>query len=321
MPPTRRSQPPEQRLGRNIHSHQAVAPIERCQIEVGGPDDLDSVDVHQLVVEDLFEEGHFAGARREVAQVETGRLQDDPGVLDGVDGASVDKGQPTADPDDEAGHRRVGLLTRPPADDVAEPPDLGSGLVPHGASHDAGQGHEGITDGPVSQQALAPLASPGTADPAPMGRRTSAGVGRVEADGGRRCTALGRFGRGSGGKGKSGETTDHGSPLFVECHPATVPQQHVAERRPPLDGGGRARANRTGRGTLHPPYAHPSARWRNSPSGIDQSVHMCEGECGDAPGLLGGSPRFIGHTSFMQFSAGFLTVSGPRQFLVGSCTS
>ena len=60
VPPTRRSQPPEQRLGRNIHSHQAVAPIERCQIEVGGPDDLDSVDVHQLVVEDLFEEGHLA---------------------------------------------------------------------------------------------------------------------------------------------------------------------------------------------------------------------------------------------------------------------
>ena len=48
-------------------------PTDGGQVEVGGPDDLDAVHVHQLVVEDLVGECHLARTRREVGEVEAGR--------------------------------------------------------------------------------------------------------------------------------------------------------------------------------------------------------------------------------------------------------
>ena len=116
------------------------------QIEVGGADDLDALDVDQLVVEHVLGQQDLAGATDDVAQVEPGRAQDHLGVADPVDGGRRDEGESAPDPDHETAHRRIHLPVGPASHDVVQPADLLAGLVPHRAAEQAGQRHDGVED-------------------------------------------------------------------------------------------------------------------------------------------------------------------------------
>ena len=170
------------------------------------------------------------GPGREVGEVEAGRLEADLGVLDGVDGRGVDEGQAPPDPHHQAGHRRVGLVARPPADDVDEPADLGTPLVAHGPAHHAGQGDHGVPDGAVGQQALTAVSEAGA-------HRVGAahgGAARRPAGGRARPTVVGRIGAVTGG---------HWRPAVEESGHRTPRVSIRAAPSPPWRGPG------TGAGT------------------------------------------------------------------------
>ena len=137
---------PQQRGVGDVGPDEPDAADDLGQVEVGGPDDLDALDVDELMVEDVLGQQHLAGAADDVAQVEAGRAQDHLGVADAVDGRRRDEGEPAPDPDDEPAHRRVHLPVGPAGHDVVEPADLLAGLVPHRAAEQAGQRHDGVED-------------------------------------------------------------------------------------------------------------------------------------------------------------------------------
>ena len=145
-PPPARAETPEQRGVGDVGTDQPDAADDLGQVEVGGPDDLDALDVDELVVEDVLGQQHLAGAADDVAQVEPGRAQDHLGVADPVDGRGRDEGEPAPDPDDQTAHRRVHLPVGPAGHDVVQPADLLAGLVAHRAAEQAGQRHDGVED-------------------------------------------------------------------------------------------------------------------------------------------------------------------------------
>ena len=91
------------------------------------------------MVEDLLGQGHLTTPGLEVDQVEAGRAE--PDLVWSMDSmaAALDEGQPTADPDHQPGDRRIGLVPRPPADDVDQAPDLGPAGVAHRPADQTGQ--------------------------------------------------------------------------------------------------------------------------------------------------------------------------------------
>ena len=116
------------------------------QVEVGGTNDLDPLDVNQLVVEHVLCQQHLARAANDVTQVEPGRTQDHLGLADPVDGGCRDEGEAATHPDHQAADRRVGLPVGPAGDNVVQTADLLPGLVAHRATQKAGQRHNGIKD-------------------------------------------------------------------------------------------------------------------------------------------------------------------------------
>ncbi len=224
-----------------------------------------------------------------------------PSLLDGVDGRRPHEGQAAAHLHHQPGDRRVGLLARPPADDVDQAADLGPGLVAHGPSDDPGQRHEGVAHGAVGQQPLAPLAAAGAAQAGARGRGPPGAAavrrGRGRATGAGRAVTRGARARSAwAGAGGGRDVGPWGTSVIVDARPARPSGTGTSRDGPPRSGctwelGGsdgrtspsrrRSRLRRPGRG----------------PSGIGQQVGRSQGGCGDAPGLLGGSPRFIGHTS------------------------
>ena len=116
------------------------------QVEVGGPNDLDALDVDELVVEHVLRQQHLAGTTNDVAQVEPGRAQDHLGVVDPVDGGCRYEGKATPDPDHQAGHGRVRLPVGPAGHDVVQAADLLAGLVSHRTAEKARQRHDGVED-------------------------------------------------------------------------------------------------------------------------------------------------------------------------------
>ena len=67
--PASRPQPAEQRGQRDIYAHQHDAFGQRCEIQIGGAGDLDTVHVHQLVVEHVTGKQHLTGATLVLTQV------------------------------------------------------------------------------------------------------------------------------------------------------------------------------------------------------------------------------------------------------------
>ena len=212
-------------------------------------------------------------------------------MMDGVDGGGTDEGQAAADLDHQAGHRRIRLVTGPAAHDVAQPADLGAGLVADGPADDAGQGDDGVADGAVGQQALAALAAPGRAQ-----RRVVAGMRAPAAPTprrGPRAAVIRRLGHASGWEAAGGGrvvgpwgTSSRGDTPAGHRRPPQLTKQAVG-RRDVIRIGRRADA-------LPSMHAVPGDR----PSDGQRRIGLAHtGGCGDAPAQLGGSPRFIGHTS------------------------
>ena len=129
------------------------------QVEVGGTNDLDSLDVNQLVVEHVLCQEHLAGAADHITQVESRRAQDHLGMADPVDGGCRHKGETATDSDHQTAHRRVGLPVGPAGDHVVQPADLLTGLVPHRAAEEAGERHDGVED-TLGRQDAAGAAAP-----------------------------------------------------------------------------------------------------------------------------------------------------------------
>ena len=84
--PPARPEAAQQGGGRDVRADQADPAEDLGQVEVGGADDLDALDVHQLVVEHVAGEVDLAGTAHDVAQVEPRRAQHHLGVPDAVDG-------------------------------------------------------------------------------------------------------------------------------------------------------------------------------------------------------------------------------------------
>ena len=158
-PPPARAETAQQRGVGDVGAHQPDAADHLGQVEVGGTDDLDALDVDELVVEHVLGQQHLAGAADDVAQVEPGRAQQHLGVADAVDGRRRHEGQPAPDPDHQTAHRRVGLPVGPAGDDVVQPADLLAGLVAHRAAEEAGQRHDGVEDTLGRQDAARPAAA------------------------------------------------------------------------------------------------------------------------------------------------------------------
>ncbi len=145
-PPATRTEPAQEGGVGHVGTHQADAPDDLGQVEVGGADDLHALDVDELVVEHVLGQQHLAGAAHDVAQVEARRAQQHLGVPDAVDGGRRHEGQTAPDPDDEPAHRRVDLPVGPARHDVIEAADLLTGLVADRATEHAGQRHDGVED-------------------------------------------------------------------------------------------------------------------------------------------------------------------------------
>ena len=225
-------------------------------------------------------------------------------MFDGVDGRGVDEGQAPPDPHHQPGHRRVGLVAGPPADDVDQPADFRAPLVAHGPAHHAGQGHHGVPDGAVGQQSLTAVSEAGAH------RVGAAHGGRRRPVGGRaRSTFVGGIGSVTGGHWRPAvEESDHRTPrVSIRAAPSSPDAARVQRPEP---GSGRRKgrgcgmdgrtednlpvdAGRTDLASRRSHIAGPAGP--GSALGADQTAPR--GGCGAAPGLLGGSPRFIGHTS------------------------
>ena len=91
-------QPTQQGGGGHVGPHETNAPEHLGQVEICGPDDLDTVDVDQLVVEDVLGQEHLARSPDDVTQVEPGRAQQDLGMGDAIDGRGGDEGQTAPHP-------------------------------------------------------------------------------------------------------------------------------------------------------------------------------------------------------------------------------
>ena len=200
-PPPRRPEPAQQRLEADVDADQPVLVADAREIEVGGADDPDPVDVDELVVDDVAVEDHLAGPALEVAQVEAGGLQRHPLRADLVHVVDRHERAAAPDPHHEPGDRRVRLA--PPAHhDVGQAADLGAVAVAHGPAHQAGDRHERVGDGAVGQQALGSVLTPA----AERGR-----------SGQRWTTSHDDTSRGGRGRAQAGPAVDSGGRQLRRC--------------------------------------------------------------------------------------------------------
>ena len=112
------------------------------QVQIRGPDHLDLVGVHELMVQDVPGQQDLPLTPLELAQVQAGGAQGDRTAVHPVDGRGVEEGAPPADPHDDAGDERVGLPAVHLGQQVRHPAHLIAGLVEHGAADEPGQGHD-----------------------------------------------------------------------------------------------------------------------------------------------------------------------------------
>jgi hypothetical protein len=151
--PPARPEATQQGGGRDVRAHQADATEDFGQVEVGGADHLDALDVHELVVEHVASEVNLAGAAHDVAQVEAGRPQRHLGVADPVDGRRGHEREAAADTYHEPADRRVHLSVRPARHDVFEAADVLALLVAYRTPEQPGQRHDGVEDTLLRQDA------------------------------------------------------------------------------------------------------------------------------------------------------------------------
>ena len=122
----------QQRLQADVHAHQADLVADLGEVEIGGPDHLHFVGVHQLVIEDVAVQQHLTLAPVELAQVQPGRAERHRTSLDPVDRGCVEEGVAAPHPDHDPGQRRVGIGDAVYlGDHVDQPADLLTRLVQH----------------------------------------------------------------------------------------------------------------------------------------------------------------------------------------------
>ena len=149
------AEPAQQRLQAHVHAHQPDLVADLRQVEVGRPDDLNLVGVHQLVVEDVAVQQHLSLAAPELAQVHPGRPERDRTALHPVDGGGVEEGPAASHPDHDPGQRRVGIgAAMHLGDHVNEAADLLTRLVQHRSADQADQRDDVLPDLTGGHQAL-----------------------------------------------------------------------------------------------------------------------------------------------------------------------
>ena len=141
-----RAEPAEEGVHADVDADQPDPAVDGGEVEVGGPDHLDTVDVDHLVVEDVPGEHHLAGPPDEVAQVDPRAAQDHPGVVELGDEAGVEVDDPAAHPDHEPVDRRVVLVPRDPGDEVDQLADLLAVEQPDRAADQPGEGDDRLPD-------------------------------------------------------------------------------------------------------------------------------------------------------------------------------
>ena len=152
-------------------------------------------------------------------------------------------------------------------------------------------------------------AAAGSAGGRGPGRRASVRRGPGRCGGRRRGAPEPPSSGGSGGVrvGRSGqacESSGHGAPRVVgDAPPARPATGHVGDG---AAGRGAVRGMRTDRTVGRRPPVGARAPAARRPGPVSGGQRAQRGGCGDDPALLGGSPRFIGHTS-----------SSPRRSCVG----
>ena len=232
-------------------------------------------------------------------------------MVDGLDGRRAHEGQAAPDPDHQPGDRGIGLVARPPADDVDQAADLGASRVAHGTPDDPGQGHDRVADGAVGEGPLAAGREPVTIGPG----REPAGVplrGRRARR--RAATVVGRLGWRPGRVQRQAmEESSHGSSSGLsEC---SIPRGNGRPRAAPVRAGrwtaarGAARSvgRRTTPGSASCTGLRPDGTSRPSRARLSQAA---EGGC--AARSTGGFSTTQGRTSFERRAQNGCVVSDHR---------
>ncbi len=133
------AQPAQQGLQADVHPHQVDGVADLGQVQVGGPDHLDLVGVHELVIEDVPGQQDLPLPPLELAQVQARGAQGDGPAVQPVDGRGVEEGPPPPDPDDDTGDERVGVPAVHLGQQVRHLPYLIASLVEHRAADEPGQ--------------------------------------------------------------------------------------------------------------------------------------------------------------------------------------
>ena len=185
-PPPRRAEAAQEGLRADIDANEAKRVVNRGEVEVGRAHDLDTVNIDELVVEHVTDQGHLALAAVEVPKVDAGGLEHD---LVGVEFVHLVEGHiRIAPPDahDQPAHGRVVVLAAPLGDDVGDGADLCPLLVAHRTADEPRHRHQGLTDRLQRQEALIPTFAVVLENAAPgkgrhPGHRSPPGVGPAGA--------------------------------------------------------------------------------------------------------------------------------------------
>ena len=145
---------PQQGLQAHIHTDQPDLVAHLGEIQVGGPDHLDLVGVHELVVEDVPGQQHLALTAVELAQVHPGGPQCDRAPVHMFDDRGIQVGMPAPHPDHQAGDRRVIVAAIHTGHQVDEAADLLARLVQHRGAVQADERDDVLPHLPGRRQAL-----------------------------------------------------------------------------------------------------------------------------------------------------------------------
>jgi len=123
---------PQRGLQAHVHAHQPDLVTHLGEIQIGRPDHLDLVGIHQLVVEDVPRQQYFALTTLKLTQVKPGGAQRDRTPVHVIDGQGIQVSAPPPDAHHHPGHRRVVVAaTMHPGDQVDEAAHLLARLVQH----------------------------------------------------------------------------------------------------------------------------------------------------------------------------------------------
>ena len=136
------AEPAQQGLQADVHPHEVDGVTHLGQVQVRGPDHLDLVGVHELVIQDVPGQQDLPLAPLEFAQVQAGGAQGDGTAVQPVDGRGVEEGPPAPDAHDHSGDERVGLAAMHLGQQVSYPADLVAGLVDDGSADEPGQRYD-----------------------------------------------------------------------------------------------------------------------------------------------------------------------------------